>query len=73
MDARRSGQWRGWQHYLSGRYCRAGGRLPAGLLRPGLHTFIIRGFDPLNDAREYGRELIPRLRAAVAGRVDYLD
>jgi alkanesulfonate monooxygenase len=34
----------------------------------GCTTFIIRGFDPLNDAREYGRELIPRLRAAVAGR-----
>ena len=39
----------------------------------GCTTFIIRGFDPLNDAREYGRELIPRLRAAVAGRADYLD
>ena len=31
-------------------------------------TFIIRGFDPLNDARDYGRELIPRLREMVAGR-----
>ena len=39
----------------------------------GCTTFIIRGFDPLNDAREYGRELIPRLRAAVSGRADYLD
>lgn len=34
----------------------------------GCTTFIIRGFDPLNDAREYGRELIPRLRELVAGR-----
>ena len=34
----------------------------------GCTTFIIRGFDPLNDAREYGRELIPRLREMVAGR-----
>ncbi len=36
--------------------------------RLGCATFIIRGFDPLNDAREYGRELIPRLRDAVARR-----
>ena len=34
----------------------------------GCATFIIRGFDPLNDAREYGRELIPLLREMVAGR-----
>ena len=34
----------------------------------GCTTFIIRGFDPLNDAREYGRELIPLLREMVAGR-----
>ena len=32
----------------------------------GCTTFIIRGFDPLLDAREYGRELIPRLRELVA-------
>ena len=32
----------------------------------GCTTFIIRGFDPLPDAREYGRELIPRLRELVA-------
>jgi alkanesulfonate monooxygenase len=29
----------------------------------GLHSFLIRGFDPFNDAIEFGRELIPRLRA----------
>ena len=34
----------------------------------GCTTFIIRGFDPLNDAREYGRELIPLLREMVDGR-----
>ena len=34
----------------------------------GCTTFIIRGFDPLKDAREYGRELIPLLREMVAGR-----
>lgn len=31
--------------------------------RLGIDSFLIRGFDPLNDARGYGRELIPRLRA----------
>lgn len=31
--------------------------------RLGVGSFLIRGFDPLTDAREYGRELIPRLKA----------
>ena len=30
----------------------------------GLSTVLIRGFDPLGDAIDYGRELIPRLREA---------
>lgn len=34
----------------------------------GVTTFLIRGFDPLEDATDYGRELIPRVRAAVAAR-----
>lgn len=34
----------------------------------GIGHFLIRGFDPLNDAVEYGRELIPLLRAKVAER-----
>jgi alkanesulfonate monooxygenase len=34
----------------------------------GVTTFLIRGFNPLQDAIEYGREIIPRLRAAVADR-----
>ena len=34
----------------------------------GCTTFIIRGFDPLGDAADYGRELIPRLRAGAAAR-----
>lgn len=34
----------------------------------GCTTFIIRGFDPLPDAAEYGRELIPRLREGAAAR-----
>jgi alkanesulfonate monooxygenase len=31
-------------------------------------TLLIRGFDPLDDTTESGRELIPRLRALVAER-----
>ena len=34
----------------------------------GCTAFIIRGFDPLNDAVEYGRELIPMVREGVAQR-----
>ncbi len=32
----------------------------------GVHSFLIRGFDPFNDAATFGRELIPRLRAGAA-------
>lgn len=34
----------------------------------GVTTILIRGFDPLNDATEFGRELIPLLRAGVQQR-----
>ncbi len=34
----------------------------------GVTTFLIRGFDPLEDAIDYGRELIPLVREAVARR-----
>ena len=34
----------------------------------GVTTFLIRGFDPLDDAVGYGRDLIPRVRALVAER-----
>ena len=34
----------------------------------GVTTFLIRGFDPLEDALEYGRDLIPLVRAEVARR-----
>lgn len=34
----------------------------------GCGAFIIRGFDPLADAAEYGRELIPLVREGVAQR-----
>ena len=35
----------------------------------GVTTFLIRGFDPLEDALDYGRELIPRTHALVAERI----
>jgi alkanesulfonate monooxygenase len=34
----------------------------------GVTTFLIRGFDPLEDAFHYGRDLIPRVRALVTAR-----
>jgi alkanesulfonate monooxygenase len=34
----------------------------------GVTTFLIRGFNPLQDAIEYGREIIPRVRAEIALR-----
>lgn len=34
----------------------------------GISTFLIRGFDPLEDALQYGRELIPLVRAQIARR-----
>lgn len=34
----------------------------------GITKFLIRGFDPLEDAIEYGRDLLPLVRAAVADR-----
>jgi alkanesulfonate monooxygenase len=39
----------------------------------GVTTFLIRGFDPLEDAIDYGRELIPLTRAAIAGRLGRAD
>ena len=29
----------------------------------GVTTFLIRGFDPLDDATDYGRHLLPLVRA----------
>lgn len=34
----------------------------------GVTTLLIRGFDPLHDAVDYGRELIPLVRREVARR-----
>ncbi|MDB5415037.1 MAG: alkanesulfonate monooxygenase [Rubritepida sp.] len=34
--------------------------------RLGISTFLIRGFDPLEDVAEYGRSLLPATRRAVA-------
>jgi alkanesulfonate monooxygenase len=36
----------------------------------GVSTFLIRGFDPLNDAIAYGRDLIPLTRQLVAERAE---
>ena len=35
----------------------------------GVTTFLIRGFDPLEDAVEYGRSLLPATRRLLAGRL----
>ena len=34
----------------------------------GITTFLIRGFDPLNDAIDYGKRLIPLTRQLIAER-----
>ncbi len=34
----------------------------------GVSTFLIRGFDPLDDAVAYGRDLIPLVRQLVEHR-----
>jgi alkanesulfonate monooxygenase len=34
--------------------------------RLGAESFLLRGFDPLNDTREFGRELIPMIRQECA-------
>jgi alkanesulfonate monooxygenase len=34
----------------------------------GITTFLIRGFDPIEDAFHYGRDLLPRVRALLANR-----
>ena len=35
----------------------------------GVSTLLIRGFNPLQDALEYGRQLIPLVRAQVTRRM----
>ncbi|EHP92210.1 LLM class flavin-dependent oxidoreductase, partial [Methylorubrum extorquens] len=34
----------------------------------GVRTFLIRGFDPLEDAIQYGRELLPAFKDLLARR-----
>ena len=34
--------------------------------RLGIGSFLIRGFDPVGDTTEFGRELIPRIKAGAA-------
>jgi alkanesulfonate monooxygenase len=38
----------------------------------GVGSVLIRGFDPMNDTVEFGRELIPRIKAGAA-EVDRLQ
>ena len=40
--------------------------------RLGVDSFLIRGFDHFNDTVEFGRELIPRIKAG-AGEIDRLQ
>jgi len=39
----------------------------------GITTFLIRGFDPLADAVQYGRELLPLVRAQAESRVNLAE
>ena len=34
----------------------------------GVTTLLIRGYDPIDDAIDYGRDLMPLVRAELAGR-----
>ena len=36
----------------------------------GIDAFLVRGFDPLPDSVQYGRELIPLTRALAAERLE---
>ena len=40
--------------------------------RLGVDSFLIRGFDPFNDTVDFGRELIPRIKAG-AVEIDRLQ
>jgi alkanesulfonate monooxygenase SsuD/methylene tetrahydromethanopterin reductase-like flavin-dependent oxidoreductase (luciferase family) len=41
--------------------------------RLGINSFLIRGFDPMNDATEFGKELIPRVKAGAAAIPDSVE
>jgi alkanesulfonate monooxygenase len=34
----------------------------------GISAFVLKGFDPLEDAKEFGNELLPLVRQGVARR-----
>lgn len=40
--------------------------------RLGISTFLIRGFEPIIDAYEYGRDLLPRVHALI-GKEDHFN
>ena len=63
MDADCARDRRARQYLVPRRHAGAGRRGDAQILRLGVDSFLIRGFDPFNDAVEFGRELIPRIKA----------
>jgi hypothetical protein len=65
-DRRRHG-WRGQQHGAGGTPEQVAESL-LDYYDIGVTTLLIRGFDPFHDAVDYGRELIPLVRAEVARR-----
>lgn len=58
-----------WVRDFSRAHERAGfDKVLVGYYDLGVTTLLIRGFDPLHDAADYGRELIPLVRREVARR-----
>jgi hypothetical protein len=68
MDRDRQIDRRQQQHHGAGRHARASRRSVGDYYDLGIGHFLIRGFDPLIDAIEYGRELIPLTRKLIAER-----
>ena len=63
LHADRRGDRRAREHHRAGRYGRAGGRLAPRYYDIGVTTILIRGFDPLDDARDYAE--IIRSRSSI--------
>ena len=69
VDRGRAADRRARQHHQPGRHAAAGGRgIAATTTTSAVTTFLIRGFDPLNDAIEYGRDLLPLTKRLIAER-----
>ena len=63
MDADCRGDRRDGQHLVPGRHAQQVARALLEYYKLGVRSFLIRGFDPFEDTIDFGRELIPRLRA----------